>query len=297
MTSRTIEQRVLIAASPQTVWSFWTDPSRMCEWWGSAADLDARPGGRFRIDFVPGGETMLGEYLELEPHTRLVFSFGWAHSAPGVPMAPGSTTVEVTLTLVGEDTELVLVHRDFRPRRSRATRTVGSTSCNGSPTSLAGADDGKRSRRRPSRCGCTQDLCEEMSICSVADRRGSDTETMEAMKMRYLLMICNEENVVLNQGPVAEAAMLAEYGTFSEEMATRGVLRDGARLRPTSDATTVRVQDGEILTADGPFAETKEQIGGYYIVDCANLDEAIAVAAKIPHARVGAIEVRPIWEM
>ena len=71
----------------------------------------------------------------------------------------------------------------------------------------------------------------------------------------------------------------------------------GARLRPTTDATTVRVRDGELLTSDGPFAETKEQVGGYYLVDCKDLDEAIEVAGKIPGARVGSIEVRPLWEM
>jgi hypothetical protein len=90
---------------------------------------------------------------------------------------------------------------------------------------------------------------------------------------------------------------MAKYGTFMEEMGERGVLLGGERLHPTSDATTVRVRDGEVLTADGPFAETKEQIGGFYLVDCKDLDEAIEVAAKIPGAAHGTIEVRPIWEM
>ena len=80
-------------------------------------------------------------------------------------------------------------------------------------------------------------------------------------------------------------------------MSERAVLQGGERLRPTSDATTVRVRDGEVITSDGPFAETKEQIGGYYVVDCKDLDEAIEVAAKIPGARLGTIEVRPIWDM
>ena len=114
--------------------------------------------------------------------------------------------------------------------------------------------------------------------------------------MRYVLMICNDEQALVAQDAATETAMMAEYATFTEEMGARGVLRDGARLRPTADATTVRVRDSEILTADGPFAETKEQIGGYYVIECADLDEAIAVAAKIPHARSGSIEVRPIWE-
>jgi hypothetical protein len=91
--------------------------------------------------------------------------------------------------------------------------------------------------------------------------------------------------------------MLGEYMAFGEAMGKRGVLQGGERLQPTTDATTVRVRDGEVLTSDGPFAETKEQIGGYYVIDCKNLDEAIEVAAKVPGARVGSIEVRPIWEM
>ncbi len=91
--------------------------------------------------------------------------------------------------------------------------------------------------------------------------------------------------------------MMAEYMEFGEEMAERGVLQGGERLHPTTDATTVRVRDGEVLTSDGPFAETKEQIGGYYLVDCKDLDEAIEIAAKIPGAQHGSIEVRPIWEM
>ncbi|MGP0029120.1 MAG: YciI family protein [Acidimicrobiales bacterium] len=115
--------------------------------------------------------------------------------------------------------------------------------------------------------------------------------------MRYLMMICSDENAIVGAPPEAGEGMTAEYFAFQEEMGARGVLEGGARLQPTSDATTVRVRDGEVLTTDGPFAETKEQIGGYYLVDCKDLDEAIEVAAKIPGARLGSIEVRPIWEM
>jgi hypothetical protein len=115
--------------------------------------------------------------------------------------------------------------------------------------------------------------------------------------MRYLLSICADESAVGALSPEEGQAMLAEYGAFGQEMADRSVLQYGERLRPTTDATTVRVRDGETLTFDGPFAETKEQIGGYYVVDCKDLDEAVEIAAKIPGARVGSIEVRPIWEM
>jgi hypothetical protein len=79
-------------------------------------------------------------------------------------------------------------------------------------------------------------------------------------------------------------------------MDRRGVRRDGSRLRPVSDATTVRLRDGEVVLSDGPFAETKEQIAGFDVIDCENLDEAIEVASKHPVARWGAIEVRPFWE-
>src|SRR4030088_867177 len=113
--------------------------------------------------------------------------------------------------------------------------------------------------------------------------------------MRYLLFICTDETTAAS--PEERSASMAEYMAFMEEANARGVLQGGERLRPTTDATTVRVRDGEVLTSDGPFAETKEQIGGYYAVDCKDLDEAIKIASKIPTARDGSIEVRPIWEM
>jgi hypothetical protein len=115
--------------------------------------------------------------------------------------------------------------------------------------------------------------------------------------MRYAMLICADENWIAGLSESEEQAMLAGYGRFMDEMNGRGVLQTGERLRPTSDATTVRVRDGETLTTDGPFAETKEQIGGFYLVDCKDLDEAIEIAAKIPGAAHGSIEVRPIWEM
>src|ERR687884_1652239 len=103
--------------------------------------------------------------------------------------------------------------------------------------------------------------------------------------MRYALMICIDESAMVAAGPDEVAAMDADYAAFADEMGRRGVLRGGERLRPTTDATTVRVRDGQVLTSDGPFAETKEQMGGYFIVECEDLDEAIEVAAKIPGAR------------
>ena len=107
--------------------------------------------------------------------------------------------------------------------------------------------------------------------------------------MQYLLAIYdNEARWAKGYIPTE----LEEYRAFGTEFA--GAIKGGNALQPTSTATTVRVRDGKRLTTDGPFAETKEQLGGYYLVEAADLDEAIAIAAKIPGARFGSIEVRPI---
>jgi len=115
--------------------------------------------------------------------------------------------------------------------------------------------------------------------------------------MRYALLICTEEGPELALSPAEATTMMDGYAQFVGEMGQRGVLQGGERLRPTTEATTVQVRNGEVLIADGPFAETKEQIGGYFIVECKDLDEAVEVASKIPGALNGTIEVRPIWEM
>jgi hypothetical protein len=115
--------------------------------------------------------------------------------------------------------------------------------------------------------------------------------------MRYALLICDEEKRQAEMSEDEAAAQTAAYFAFGEEMGARGVLQGGERLYPTTSATTVRVRDGEVVTSDGPFAETKEQMGGFYLVECKDLDEAIEVASKIPGASHGSIEVRPIWAM
>ena len=91
--------------------------------------------------------------------------------------------------------------------------------------------------------------------------------------------------------------MSTEYGKLTEDLKKSGQLRAGDALQPTTTATTVRVRDGKRLTTDGPFAETKEQLGGYYLVEAKDLDEAIAIAARIPGARHGSIEVRPVMSV
>ena len=114
--------------------------------------------------------------------------------------------------------------------------------------------------------------------------------------MRYALLICTDENAMLAASAEETAAVMAGYQAFGEEMGRRGILLGGERLHPTTDATTVRVQGGDVVVSDGPFAETKEQIAGFYMVECEDLDQAIEVASKIPAAEHGTIEVRPIWE-
>ena len=100
--------------------------------------------------------------------------------------------------------------------------------------------------------------------------------------MRYQLLICIDEAIYATQTPDEASASMARYAAFQDEMGRRGVLLGGDRLHPATDATTVRVRNGEVLTSDGPFAETKEQIGGYYLVECEDLDEAIEVAGEDP---------------
>jgi uncharacterized protein YndB with AHSA1/START domain len=108
----TVEQTIRIAASPETVWTFWTDPQRLAEWWGVAAEVEAEPGGMFRV-VMESGPVMRGTFTELDPPHRLVFTFGWEHNAPGEPLAPGSTRVEVTMQPEESGTVLVLRHFDL----------------------------------------------------------------------------------------------------------------------------------------------------------------------------------------
>jgi len=114
--------------------------------------------------------------------------------------------------------------------------------------------------------------------------------------MRYLLLIYTPESAEPPADDVA-AASHAAYAAFTSDIKARGLFQAGEALTPTSTATTVRVVDGETVTTDGPFAETKEALGGFYLIEARDLDEAIETAAKIPAAREGSIEVRPIWEL
>ena len=112
--------------------------------------------------------------------------------------------------------------------------------------------------------------------------------------MRYVMIICDEEAVAGPESPTDHAAQ-PEFVAWQEEVDRRGVVRGGERLRPTSDATTVRVRHGQTLVVDGPYAETKEQIAGFDVLECKDLDEAIEVASKHPMAWTGVLELRPFW--
>ena len=112
--------------------------------------------------------------------------------------------------------------------------------------------------------------------------------------MRYICLIYTDESMEATEAE--QQAVMGAYWAFTEAVNKAGVNKGGDALMPTSMATTVRVRDGKTVTTDGPFAETKEQLGGYYMLECANLDEAIEWAAKIPGAAFGSIEVRPVME-
>ncbi|QQO16537.1 YciI family protein [Bradyrhizobium diazoefficiens] len=113
--------------------------------------------------------------------------------------------------------------------------------------------------------------------------------------MQYLLMIYQNEVEYAKNDAATSQKMLAEYQAFTQSIIQSGNFKAGDRLRPTTTATTVRVRDGKTLTTDGPFAETREQLGGYYLIEAKDLNAAIEIAARIPSARIGSIEVRPIW--
>ncbi|HXQ55643.1 MAG TPA: YciI family protein [Actinomycetes bacterium] len=115
--------------------------------------------------------------------------------------------------------------------------------------------------------------------------------------MRYALLIYASEQDWASQTEEESQAVNQEYMAFTKDIIDRGLMKGGEALQPTSTATSVRVRNGDTLTTDGPFAETKDQLGGFYLVDCKDLDEAVEVAAGIPDARRGTIEVRPVMEV
>ena len=112
--------------------------------------------------------------------------------------------------------------------------------------------------------------------------------------MQYLLLIYQNEAEMDARSDAGTKEMHNEYRTFTQSIIQGGQFKAGDALKRTSTATTVRVRNGKTLTTDGPFAETREQLGGYYLIEAKDLDEAIVIAARVPSAKVGSIEVRPI---
>jgi hypothetical protein len=119
-------------------------------------------------------------------------------------------------------------------------------------------------------------------------------EQKGVIEMQYLLLIYRAEADMAKMDAAAGKKMSEEYGAFTQSIIQSGNFKAGDALQRSTTATTVRVRDGKTLTTDGPFAETREQLGGYYLVEAKDLDTALEIAARIPGAKVGSIEVRPI---
>lgn len=114
--------------------------------------------------------------------------------------------------------------------------------------------------------------------------------------MKYALLIYGDESQQAETTPEEMGQVMQEYMSFTEWLSESGANLGGEALDSTATATTVRVRDGETLTTDGPFAETHEQLGGFYLVEAPDLDAAIAIAAKLPGSKYGSVEVRPVWD-
>ncbi len=115
--------------------------------------------------------------------------------------------------------------------------------------------------------------------------------------MRYLALIYSDEKAWAKIPEAEQGKIFGSYMEFTQMAKAAGVSKGGEALQPTATATTVRLRGGKTVTTDGPFAETKEALGGFYLFECKDLDEAVKWAAKIPGASYGCIEVRPIWEV
>lgn len=115
--------------------------------------------------------------------------------------------------------------------------------------------------------------------------------------MKYMCLIYENESIAAGKTEAEQAAVMERYMAFTGQVRDAGVMVAGDPLLETNTATTIRIREGRTTTTDGPFAETREQLGGYYILDCQDLDEALKYAAMIPAAETGCIEVRPILEI
>ena len=114
--------------------------------------------------------------------------------------------------------------------------------------------------------------------------------------MKYLLLICHDEQAFDRLSEPERQDVYGEYRQFTRQIQASGHHLGGSQLHPAAAATSVRVRNGKRLVTDGPFAETREQLGGYFVIEAKDLDEAIAIAERVPSARVGTIEIRPVME-
>ena len=115
--------------------------------------------------------------------------------------------------------------------------------------------------------------------------------------MKYLCLIYDDEQLWARMAKPERDAILGEYGRYVADIARSGHMVSGEQLQPVATATTIRIRNGKLGTTDGPFAETKEQLGGYFVIEATDLNEAIQVASRIPSARLGSVEVRPVVGM
>jgi hypothetical protein len=116
------------------------------------------------------------------------------------------------------------------------------------------------------------------------------------MNMKYLCLIYQEESYVQNMSKADLETIRADYLAFAEGVKNSGQLIANHGLQPTRAAKTVKVRNGSVIVTDGPFAETKEQVGGFFLIEAETIEEATQIAAKIPSAQFGSVEVRPVWE-
>jgi hypothetical protein len=122
--------------------------------------------------------------------------------------------------------------------------------------------------------------------------RGSNDPTEVLDTVKYLLLICGTES------RLNDDQRMAAWGEYTNNLATAGKMRGGERLRPAASATTLRLTGGDRLLSDGPYAETKEQLGGFFVIEASNLDEAVELASAMPHLQDGgSVEIRPVWDM
>jgi hypothetical protein len=135
-----------------------------------------------------------------------------------------------------------------------------------------------------------------MVAVAVSARAPDRGRVRKEYPMQYLCLIYEDEKAWQTMSPADAERILGEYHAYTESISRSGHFAGGNALQPTHTATTVRVRQGKVATTDGPFAETKEQLGGYYLLKARDLNEAIQLAARIPGARFGSVEVRPVME-